>query len=198
MKKLFTIFGLVIFLTANYAGSALADDPEDTEETGDDQAQGPAAKAFLNGYQEVPAISTQGKGLFRIKLKDPSTLEYTLSFSDLEGTATQAHIHFGQLGVPGGIIANLCGDGVKPACTPGQDIVGTIMAANILDLSVQGIEAGGFEEALRAIRSGNTYVNVRSDVWPNGEIRGQISPHRFGNAAGVVHSRQKIHSKSAH
>jgi hypothetical protein len=197
MKKLFAILGLVIFLTTNYAESALADDPENTDETGNDQTQGLTAKASLDGYQEVPAISTQGNGLVKIKLKDSSTLEYTLSFSDLKGTATQAHLHFGQLGVQGGIIANLCGDGVKPACTPGQDIVGTIVAADILDLSVQGIQAGGFDDALRAIRSGNAYVNVDSSVWPNGEIRGQFFPHRSGNAAGHGNSGQKNHPKSA-
>ena len=39
----------------------------------------------------------------------------------------------------------------------------------------QGIEMGvGFAEAVRAIRSGNTYANVHSVKFPGGEIRGQI------------------------
>jgi hypothetical protein len=189
MKKLLTTVGLASLLASNFAGLAVADD---------NQGRGPNVKAFLNGYQEVPSISTHGKGLFRAKLKDPNTLEYTLSFSDLEGPPTEAHIRFGQFGVRGGVIANLCGDGIKPACTAGQDMTGTITAADILDLPAQGIEAGNFEEALRAIRSGNTYVDVNSEVWEDGEIRGQIFPHRFGIEAGDDHSRQDVRSKPAH
>jgi len=190
MKNLLTTLGLVTVLTSGFSGLSMADDG--------DQGKGPNVKAFLNGYQEVPAISTSGKGTFSAKLKDPNTLEYTLSFSDLEGTNPEAHIQFGQFGVQGGIIANLCGDGVKPACTPGQDIVGTITAADILDLTTQGIEAGNFEKALRAIHSGNAYVNVDSDLWKNGEIRGQIFPHRLGVEAGDVHSRQDVRTKPSH
>ena len=189
MKRLLTTLGLVTVLACNF--------PE-VSEADDSQGKGPNVKAFLNGYQEVPSISTHGKGSFNAKLKDPNTLEYTLSFSDLESPATEAHIHFGQVGVQGGAIANLCGDGIKPACTPGQDIIGTITAADILDLPTQGIGAGDFEEALHAIHSGNTYVNVDSEAWKDGEIRGQIFPHRFGVDAGDAHSRQDVRSEPGH
>jgi CHRD domain-containing protein len=189
MKKLLTTLGLVTLWAYSFPQLSVAQDNQD---------KGPNVKAFLTGYQEVPSILTSGKGSFSAKLKDANTLEYTLSFSDLEGNATEAHIHFGQFSVPGGVLANLCGDGIKPACTSGQDIVGTIMAADILDLSAQGIEAGNFEKALRAIRSGNTYVDVHSDLWPDGEIRGQIFPHHSGVDAGEVHSRQDVLSKSSH
>jgi hypothetical protein len=189
MKKLLTTLGLVTVLASSSPELSGADD---------DQGKGPNVKAFLNGYQEVPSISTHGKGSFSAKLKDPNTLEYTLSFSDLEGPATEAHIHFGQFSVQGAVIANLCGDGIKPACTPGQDTIGTITAADILDLPTQGIEAGNFEKALRAIHSGNTYVDVDSEAWKDGEIRGQIFPHRFGVGAGDVHSRQDVHLEAGH
>ena len=38
----------------------------------------------------------------------------------------------------------------------------------------RGIEAGAFEELVQAIRAGHTYVNVHTNKWPGGEIRGQI------------------------
>jgi hypothetical protein len=38
----------------------------------------------------------------------------------------------------------------------------------------QGIAAGEFEEILRAMRSGVTYVNDHTDKHPGGEIRGLI------------------------
>jgi hypothetical protein len=189
MKRFSTSLTLLILLTAVFPAVAVTDDNEGNHGN---------LKAFLSGYQEVPALSTTGNGFFIAKLKDPSTLEYKLSFSSLEGSPTLAHIHFGQPGVEGGIMANLCGDGVKPACTLGQEITGTIIPADILDLTTQGVEPGNFEEALRAIQSGNSYVNVISDVWTGGEIRGQILPHRFGPDQGDVHSREQVTSQSEH
>jgi hypothetical protein len=38
----------------------------------------------------------------------------------------------------------------------------------------QGIEPGAFDELTRAIRKGVTYANVHTDLFPAGEIRGQI------------------------
>src|SRR2546425_1636515 len=74
---------------------------------------------ILAGYQEVVGpgpISTVGTGTFEADL-DGETLSYTLTYSGLEGGAvTQAHIHFGQRSVGGGVIAFLCGGGSKPAC----------------------------------------------------------------------------------
>jgi hypothetical protein len=170
MKRLLTSLALVISLTSIFPRVAATDDDHDKDGY---------LKAFLSGYGELPPVSTTGQGYFLARFKDPNTLEYKLSFSKLEGNTPTAHIYFGQPWVQGGILANLCG-GVKPPCTSGQEMTGTITSADILNLAPQGIEAGNFEEALRAIRSGNTYVNVLSDAWPQGEIRGQILPHRYG------------------
>lgn len=136
--------------------------------------------ARLSGFHEVPPISTTGKGYFKAKLEDNNTVSYILKFSNLEGKPSVAHIHFGQALVSGGVIAFLCGEGGKPACTPDQEIIGTISPSDIVGPEDQGIAAGEFEEALRAIRTGRTYVNVHSDKFPKGEIRGQVRFHRFG------------------
>lgn len=131
-------------------------------------------RAALTGFQEVPAISTAAQGQFQARL-DESMIEYELSYSNLQAPALFAHIHLGQRGVNGGVIAFLCGGGNKPACpTPGGSVSGTITAADIVGPGGQGIAAGEFEEALQAIRSGNTYANVHSTLFPGGEIRGQI------------------------
>jgi len=44
----------------------------------------------------------------------------------------------------------------------------------VLALPTQGLDAGDFEAALRAIRSGSTYANAHTARFPGGEIRGQI------------------------
>jgi len=134
----------------------------------------------LTGYQEAAAvpISTVGTGSFEASLNGAGDeISYTLTYADLEGgVVTQAHIHFGQRGVSGGVIAFLCGGSTKPACPASPaTVTGTITAADIIGPGTQGIEAGSFDEAVRAIRAGMVYANVHTTRWPSGEVRGQVN-----------------------
>jgi len=143
------------------------------------------AKAKLNGYNEVVgpgSISTVGKGKFSARIDEKAqTITYKLTYT-LENPATVAHLHFAQPHVGGGIIAFLCGGGGKPACpSPGGTVEGTITPSDIIGPDGQGIEAGSFAEAVRAIRAGAVYANVHSSRWPAGEIRGQLSGGRHGH-----------------
>src|SRR5918993_955642 len=101
-------------------------------------------KARLSGFQEVPAVSSTGTGELLARIADDqSSIEYTLSYQDLEGTASMAHIHLGQTSVNGGVIAFLCGGGGKPACPAvSGSVSGTITAAEVIGPAGQGIAAG--------------------------------------------------------
>ena len=143
---------------------------------------------LLTGYQEVPAVSTTGNGTFNARISnDESRIDWELSYSDLEGAVQQAHIHFGNLGVNGGISVFLCTNlgngpaGTQPCPAPPATISGTIVAADVSPnipataaARTQGINTGEIDELIRAIRAGSTYVNVHSTLWPGGEIRSQI------------------------
>ena len=75
----------------------------------------------LNGYEENPDISTTGTGSFTARLSDDGTsIHYTLSYSGLEGTVTQSHVHFGKRAINGGVSFFLCGTAgfQPPAGTP--------------------------------------------------------------------------------
>ena len=139
-------------------------------------------KAILVGYEEVPAVSTVAGGELRARISnDDSSISYELSYSDLEGSVTQAHIHLGQPGVNGGVSVFLCSNvggppGVQPCPTPPATITGTLTAADVVGPAGQGIAAGEFDELIRAIRARATYVNVHSTKWPGGEVRSQIDP----------------------
>jgi hypothetical protein len=74
----------------------------------------------------------------------------------------------------GGVIAFLCGGAGKPLCPESGSVSGTIIAADIIGPAEQGIAIGEFSEALRAFRTGSVYVNVHTQLFPNGEIRGQV------------------------
>jgi hypothetical protein len=130
-------------------------------------------RAFLSGFSEVPATSTTGHGKFKAKLENGS-IAFKLSYRDLEGTAQAAHVHFAQRDVNGGVAAFLCGGGGKPACPPSGTVTGTIVASDVIGPADQGIAPGELAELVRAIKHGVTYVNVHTDKFPDGEIRGQI------------------------
>jgi len=142
-------------------------------------AMGQTAHARLEGFQEVPAVSTSGEGTFRVKISKSGSIEYELEYSGIEGNIAQAHIHFAQTGVNGSIVVFLCTNlGNGPAgtqlCPPSPGgVTGTITATDVLD-SGTGIEAGEFDALVEALREGVAYVNVHSDLFPGGEIRGQI------------------------
>lgn len=138
-------------------------------------------RANLDGYFEVPANSTTGSGSFHAQIESDK-INYELRYADLEAPAAQAHIHFAQRDVNGGIAAFLCGGGGKPVC-PGTagTVTGTIVPADVIGPAVQGIAAGEFAELVRAIRAGRTYANVHSSKFPAGEIRGQLNDHGRGD-----------------
>lgn len=138
-------------------------------------------REFLVGFEEVPAVSTTGNGEFSARVNKAETeISYSLSYSDLEGTVTQAHIHLGQSGVIGGISVFLCSNlgngpaGTQPCPPPPATVTGTIRAIDVIGPMAQGITAGELHELIAAIRAGKTYVNVHSNLFPTGEIRSQI------------------------
>lgn len=139
-------------------------------------------KARMNGYQENPAISTTGRGTFTARIDDEAKeIHYTLTYSGIEGgTAVAAHIHLGDRHTNGGVSAFLCSGGDKPACPATEGTVsGVIDAADVMGPAGQGIDAGEFDELVRAMRAGVTYANVHSAPrWPGGEVRGQIRSDR--------------------
>ena len=142
-------------------------------------------KALLIGYEEVPAVSTGAGGELRARISnDETSISYELSYSDLEGSVTQSHIHLGQPGVNGGISVWLCSNlaspptppGVQPCPPPPATITGTLTAADVVGPAGQGIDPGQFSELIQAIRARSTYVNIHSTKWPGGEVRSQIDP----------------------
>jgi hypothetical protein len=146
-------------------------------------------QASLIGYEEVPSVSTVASGDFRAMIShDDQSIDYSLTFSGLQGTVQQSHIHVAQPGVNGSIVIWLCQTTTTPApaavqaltpfCPqPGGTVTGHISAANVIAGSTasQQLAAGELAEAIAAIRAGVAYANVHTTpLSPGGEIRGQI------------------------
>ena len=139
-------------------------------------------RARLTGYQEVPAVSTAASGRFVAEIaRDEKSFDYEMSYSGLQGTVLQAHIHFGQKSVNGTIVIWLCGTTANPGpagtqvCPQSGTVRGTVTPANVVaGAATQQIAAGEFAEVLAAMRAGVGYVNVHTNISPGGEIRGQL------------------------
>jgi hypothetical protein len=144
-------------------------------------------RATLVGRQEVPIVSTVARGRFDAKIADDeSSLEWTLTYSGLQGTVTQAHIHIAQRNVNGGIVIFLCQTAAAPApaaagtvamcpqtASGASTLSGTVTSANVLAVATQQF-GGDLEEVIDAIRDGFAYANVHTNPSIGGEIRGQL------------------------
>ncbi len=142
--------------------------------------------AKLSGFNEVlpPTagggnVLSDGSGTFSATVQGNS-LTYTLTFSGLKDV-TQSHLHFAQNGVNGGVFLFLCSNlgngpaGTKACPTTAGTVTRTVSAADIVGgASAQGLAAGNFAGAVRAIRAGDVYANIHTKAFPAGEIRGQV------------------------
>ena len=141
-------------------------------------------RASLNGFQEVPPKLTDGSGMFTATING-GTLTYTLTYSNLSSPVLQAHLHFGQKAVSGGIFIWLCQTATNPSPTSttptcpaaGGTVSGTVTATDVQKISGQTLRGGNFNDAIAIIRSGEAYANVHTTNFPGGEIRGQVSVH---------------------
>jgi len=148
-------------------------------------------RALLTGYEETPsAVSTTGRGEFVATISpDGDRIVYRESFSGLQGTITQSHIHVGQIGIGGSVVIFLCQTasnpdptGLAPQCPQEGSVSGVITSANVIQGSQapQQLKAGDLAAVVTAIRAGVTYANVHTDLSPGGEIRGQIRTTGLG------------------
>ena len=159
----------------------------------DDHHHGGAAEvqARLNGFQEVPSVSTFARATFSADVdRSARLITWRLRYDGLEGDVQQAHIHFAQRGVNGGIVVFLCSNlGNGPAGTPlcpgprSGMLTGSITPDDVSPdpagpAALQGIAPGQFNEMVRALNFGALYVNVHSTQWPGGEVRAQLQPGR--------------------
>jgi hypothetical protein len=150
---------------------------------------GSLLQAHLRGFQEVPSVSTPATGEFRARIsKDEQSIDFSLTYENLQNTVTQAHIHVAQRGVNGSIVIWLCGTASNPGPANTQTcpqtakgntaVTGKITAADVVaatNPTSQLILAGELAEVIAAIRGGVAYANVHSTpLTTGGEIRGQI------------------------
>jgi hypothetical protein len=128
----------------------------------------------MTGAEEVPANDSraQGQATFRLS-SDGTELSYKLIVANIHNL-TQAHIHLAPAGTNGPVVLWLYPSGPPAQPIPGrtQGVLAerTVTAANL----VGPLAGASMQDLVDAIRAGNTYVNVHTQQYPPGEIRGQI------------------------
>jgi hypothetical protein len=111
--------------------------------------------ASLDGSQETPAVTTNGKATaWALLSADMKTLTYRLTYARLDTTATAAHFHTAPVGVPGPVVH------------------GIALAGNTSSGTWSEIP----DSLIRRLLRGEMYLNIHSSLHPGGEIRGQLMP----------------------
>lgn len=182
MKK-HVVFVAVLLLALGVGSYAVAGG-------GRDRVKAKNMSGYFEGAPGGP-VSSAATGDFEARINDAArTIHFELSYSGLEGDVRQAHIHFGQPDVNGGISLWLCetaanprpvGSPDVPDCLQSGTIEFTLTADHVVGPAAQGIAAGEFEEIVAAIRAGRAYANVHSSKFPGGEVRGDINARGRGD-----------------
>ncbi len=130
-------------------------------------AQNEKFNAKLSGQEEVPPVQTTASGMAWFKPMQDKVW-FKLNVTDMQGV-TQAHIHTGKQGENGPPVVTL-----YKSDTP-QPINGKLAYGNITANLLEGPMKGKqISDLATAMSNGSTYVNVHTEKYPNGEIRGQI------------------------
>jgi hypothetical protein len=179
MNKFFMIGSIVILsavlLLYNISNSELVYAQENTDFT-----------ATLSGKEVIPPVKTDGTGIANIQV-GKNSLYYQINVVNA-GKITSVKINNGALGTNGDAIVTLIESedndvnliGNKPMLT---GVTSTTQSSS--SFSAHGnVNVADFTGPLKdktiadlviAMQSGETYVNVQTEDYPDGELRGQIS-----------------------
>ena len=132
--------------------------------------------ATMNAANEValPGVASPGTGLATFEL-DGSLLRFHISVASLTSPPVSSHVHLAPAGVNGPIVIDLFPPGTTvPTATTNNDF-----ASGAIDLSLPNVtNRPGFEfsgDSLRRLLDmRQLYVDVHTERYPGGEIRGQL------------------------
>lgn len=156
--------------------------------------------ATLTGNQQVPPVKTNGIGTASFELLDDNkTLHYQINVLDVP-KITGIHIHQGKAGENGDVIVNLYNPKENifqnenkienetklsqiesNSVTINGNTQNSLIASGTINNSdLKGPLLGkDISDLINLMQSKNTYVNVHSESYPDGEIRGQIRDFKF-------------------
>jgi len=120
-------------------------------------------RATLSPANEIPAHSTGATGAAGLSFQN-GVVSYSIEVHGISDI-TQSHIHSGNASVNGPVRVFLFRG---PVSGPSEGVLveGSFTAADVTGVT--------FDELLAEMRSGDAYVNVHTNQFPGGEMRGQV------------------------
>jgi hypothetical protein len=125
---------------------------DDNDNNNKPQSTTTTFRAAMNGSNEVPLNPSSATGAAVLTFDSQSkVLSGAVSYSDM--TVTAAHIHKGEVGVSGDVVFPI-----------------TVSPENPFTFTSPALTA----EQEADLNAGRYYINLHSDTYPEGEIRGQL------------------------
>lgn len=140
-------------------------------------------KAFLDGAQEVPPVMTMASGFAVMSLDTVAlTLDYSIHLTglDIDGLQTPGdandnvtgiHFHNAPAGANGGVFFGVLGPNHDLDDRVLDPVAGTITGAWE---ETDGAAFQSLSASIADLVAGNVYINVHTQAFPGGEIRGQV------------------------
>lgn len=166
--KLIKLTALPLLLLVSIMSLVSCEPDAEVKKTTDYEKKG----IVMSGAQETPATPTTAIGTMDVfYTKETRQLTYKVTWSGLADSVANMHIH-GQapVGYAAGVVQNIvtASNGIYPQKTSGKFTYsksGTLSGVMLIDGVV-------VKEA--DLLNGMYYINIHTNVYPNGEIRGQI------------------------
>jgi hypothetical protein len=146
----------------------------------------PSFSATLSGKDEVPPTESNSTGTAKFQVNqnndNESQVSYWVNITGIK-EVNEAHIHNGTTGENGDIVATLS----NGKSATGDDRPPKIgFAGNITKDELQGpLKNKEISDLVSLMSDGNAYVNVHTDKYPDGAIRGQVTSTAASTETGA-------------
>ncbi|HET8857651.1 MAG TPA: CHRD domain-containing protein [Nitrososphaeraceae archaeon] len=123
----------------------------------------------LIGMEEVPPVNTNSTGIALFELVN-NNINFKVNVTNLDNIKA-AHIHTGEFGQNGDIVVTLF-----QSTTPTDILNGTLAEGKVAAGDLQGpLKGKTINDLVQLINNTQAYVNIHTEQYLNGEIRGQIT-----------------------
>ena len=123
----------------------------------------------LTGMEEVPPVNTNGTGIALFDLLD-NHINFKVNVTMLKNIQS-VQIYRGEFGQNGEIIISLLNSSSPIDVDNGTLVKGQLTAKDL----VGSLKGKTINELVQLFNNTKTYLNIHTEQYPNGEIRGQIT-----------------------
>jgi hypothetical protein len=132
--------------------------------------------AKLSSSEEVPPTDSEASGTASFNAND-DLITYKLQVSG-PAEISGAHLHKGEKNTNGYIVADLVTGEQAEGSITSSDLTGPLEGKTITDI-------------VELMEKGSIYINLHSNTFPDGEIRGQITPVKTASSTSIKPNIQR-------